>query len=308
MNGSSPGDLGRVLAGPARVVETSAGVMEYAEAGDGPPMLSLHPAMGGWDAGLGMASPFWTHGFRVIAPSRPGYLGTPAGTGSTPQAQADALAALLDAAGVDECVVLGHCAGGLVGYLFAAQHPDRVHSLVAVSTPTDPDVGVSPLLLRLALNRPVLALLTARDRRLLKGTGEAAARQIIGGDSTLEKEAVAALAHRVMADPPRAAFVTQVWATRTRRSRQRFPGVRVDSLQAEVLADPPLAEITCPTLVVHGGAELLSLRHAERAAATIPHAELRVITDGCHHGLWLNDDAVHHQTYIREWLTARTAT
>ena len=108
----SAAELGRILAGQARLVETRAGPVEYAEAGDGPPLLSLHPAFGGWDAGLGMAAPFWANGLRVIAVSRPGYLGTPPGTGPTPQAQADALAALLDSLGIDTCAVLGHCAGG----------------------------------------------------------------------------------------------------------------------------------------------------------------------------------------------------
>jgi pimeloyl-ACP methyl ester carboxylesterase len=242
------------------------------------------------------------NGLRVIAPSRPGYLGTPPETGPTPLAQADALAGLLDALKIDTCVVVGHCAGGLVGYLLAARHPDRVSGVVAISTPTDPDVGVSPALLRIALTRPAAALILARDRRLLRRSGEAAARHIIGEDSTLPATTVAALAHRVMADPARAAFVTQVWATRIRRSQERLAGTRIDALQAEVLTDPPLADITCPTLVVHGRAELLALRHAERAAEDIPDSELRVIPDGCHHGLWVNDDAAEQQTYLLTWI------
>lgn len=81
---------------------------------------------------------------------------------------------------------------------------------------------------------------------------------MIDDDSTLGRDAVAALAHRVMADPARAGFVTQVWGTRTRRSRERLAGTRIDSLQTGVLADQPLADITGPTTIVHGGAELLA--------------------------------------------------
>ena len=130
------------------------------------------------------------NGLRVIAPSRPGYLGTPPETGPTPLAQADALAALLDALGIDSCPVIGHCTGGLVGYLLAARHADRVRCLVAISTPTDPDVGVSPALLRIGCTRPVVALVLARDRRLLHQSAEAAARHIIGEDSTLPADSV----------------------------------------------------------------------------------------------------------------------
>lgn len=306
-NVPSAAELGRLLTGPAQTVETRAGIFEYAEAGDGPPLLSLHPALGGWDAALGMAAPFWANGMRAIAVSRPGYLGTPPQTGPTPQAQADALPALLDALDIESCAVLGHCAGGVVGYLLAARHPDRIRCLVAVSTPTDPDVGASPVLLRLALSRPGIALILGRDRRLLRRSGEEAARRMIGDDSTLDRDAVAALAHRVMADPARAAFVTQTWATRTHRSQERLAGTRIDSLQTGALADPPLADITCPTTIVHGGSELLALRHAERAADVITGAELRVIPDGCHHGLWVNDDAAEQQTQLLDWLTAHTA-
>jgi pimeloyl-ACP methyl ester carboxylesterase len=298
----SPADVAELMSAPAQTVGTKAGRFEYADAGLGPAVLSLHPAVGGWDAGLGMAAPLWANGLRVISPSRPGYLGTPPQTGPTPLAQADALAALLDYLGIDSCAVIGHCNGGLVGYLLAARHPDRVSGVVAISTPTDPDVGVNPALLRIGLTRPVAALVLARDRRLLHRSAEAAARRIIGEDSTLPADAVEALAHRVMADPARAAFVTHVWATRTRRSRERLAGIRIDGLHAQVLTDPPLADITCPTLVVHGGAELLALRHAERAATTIPDAELRVIPDGCHHGLWLNDDAAQQQSSVLDWI------
>ena len=114
-----------------------------------------------------------------------------------------------------------------------------MRALVAVSTPTDMDAGASPALIRLALNRLVIALLTTRDRRLLRGTGEAAACRMIGGDSTLDREAVAALARRVMADPSPAAFVTQVWATRTRHSQDRVGGARIDALRGgSVLTHP----------------------------------------------------------------------
>lgn len=294
------------LAGPPSHAMTPAGGFEYGDAGEGPALLSLHPAFGGWDAGLGMAAPFWSRGFRVIAPSRPGYLGTHAATGPTPEAQADALAALLDELGVARCAVLGHSAGGVVAYLLAARHPDKVGCLVMVSAPTGPDVGVGRTVLRIALTRPVVSRLMARDRKLLQGTGEAAARRLIGDDSTLPKDAVAALAARVVADPSRRAFVTHVWATRTRRSMDRLAGARIDALGvADVLRGPPLSAIECPTLVLHGGAELLDPKHAQRAKEAITGAELRVIPDGCHHGLWVNDDAAEQQAYVNDWMAAR---
>jgi pimeloyl-ACP methyl ester carboxylesterase len=43
--------------------------------------------------------------------------------------------ALLDAAGVDAADVVGHDWGGAIAWRLAARHPDRVRSLVALSTP-----------------------------------------------------------------------------------------------------------------------------------------------------------------------------
>lgn len=69
----------------------------------------------------------------------------------------------------------------------------------------------------------------------------------------------------------------------------------------------PLADIACPTLIVQSPASVPA-HHAEHAAATIPGAELHWIPDGCHIGLWVNDDTAEHQEYVLSWLRDRTAT
>ena len=61
----------------SKVVETSCGPVEYAERGFGPPVLSIHGTGGGWDQGLSIARGLVERGYRVIAPSRYGYLRTP---------------------------------------------------------------------------------------------------------------------------------------------------------------------------------------------------------------------------------------
>lgn len=61
----------------SRMLETSVGPIEYAEVGEGPPVLVIHGAGGGFDQGLDLAEDLVRNGFRVIAPSRFGYLRTP---------------------------------------------------------------------------------------------------------------------------------------------------------------------------------------------------------------------------------------
>lgn len=106
-------DFRACLAETPRTVPTARGPVEYAERGHGEPVLAVHGTRGGWDQGLVSCEFLSLNGFRVVAPSRPGYLGTPLSTGRTPAEQADALAALLDALALDRTMVLAGSAGDL---------------------------------------------------------------------------------------------------------------------------------------------------------------------------------------------------
>ena len=76
----------------------------------------------------------------MIAPSRPGYLRTPIDVGRTPQEQAVAYAALLDALAVDEKVfVMGASGGGPSAYAFAALYPERTMGLIAIEALSHPE-------------------------------------------------------------------------------------------------------------------------------------------------------------------------
>ena len=82
------------------IVATSCGPVEYAERGVGPAVLSLHGTGGGWDQGLSIARGLVERGYRVIAPSRYGYLRTPMPAYATPQREARLLACFLYAVGI----------------------------------------------------------------------------------------------------------------------------------------------------------------------------------------------------------------
>ena len=77
------------IATGSKMLKTAVGPIEYAEAGEGPPVLVIHGAGGGFDQGLDIGEGFLQRGFRVIAPSRFGYLRTPL---SKKWARADVLA------------------------------------------------------------------------------------------------------------------------------------------------------------------------------------------------------------------------
>src|SRR4029078_10907025 len=91
----------------SRVVETRCGPIEYAEVGEGLPVLVVHGAGGGFDQGMEFGQPLVERGFKVIAMSRFGYLQTPMPTDASPAAQADAHLALMDALGIGRAAVFG---------------------------------------------------------------------------------------------------------------------------------------------------------------------------------------------------------
>src|SRR5215471_12817558 len=61
----------------SQVINTRCGPIEFAVAGNGPALLVIHGFAGGFDQGLELGQPLIARGFRIIAPSRFGYLRTP---------------------------------------------------------------------------------------------------------------------------------------------------------------------------------------------------------------------------------------
>ena len=120
----------RRVTGCSRIADTKCGPIEFAEAGEGFPLLVVHGAGGGFDQGMELGRSFASRGFRVIAPSRFGYLRTPLAADASAEAQADAHAALLDSLGVTRTAIVGVSAGAPSTLQFALRHPDRCAALV----------------------------------------------------------------------------------------------------------------------------------------------------------------------------------
>ena len=139
------------LASGSSVMQTDCGPIEYAIAGEGAPVLVVHGSGGGYDQGLGMVAPLSDSGFRIIAMSRFGYLGTPLPSDASAAAQADAHACLLDALDIDRIPIIGGSAGAPSALQFALRHPERISALIllvpAAYAPRndDEEVTLSPV-------------------------------------------------------------------------------------------------------------------------------------------------------------------
>jgi pimeloyl-ACP methyl ester carboxylesterase len=130
--------MSRVRASGSHVAETERGPIEYVDCGHGLPVLWIHGVVGGSDQGPGMSRMYIGEGFRVIAVSRFGYVRSPLPQDSSPAAQADAYAALLDTLGIQKVALVGTSAGAASSLHFALRHPDRCSALVLWSMAVPP--------------------------------------------------------------------------------------------------------------------------------------------------------------------------
>jgi pimeloyl-ACP methyl ester carboxylesterase len=123
-----------------QIVETDCGPIEAAIRGEGEPVLVIHGISGGFDQGVGISQSSLGDGYKVIAPSRFGYLGTPMPANATPASQADAYVCLLDALHLEKVTIMAYSAGGTSAVQMTLRHPERVKALIFVSTAA-PTVG-----------------------------------------------------------------------------------------------------------------------------------------------------------------------
>jgi pimeloyl-ACP methyl ester carboxylesterase len=135
----------RLAAVERHVVSTQWGAVEYAERGYGDPVLVVHGIYHNCVGGLLSVRDLLTDR-RVIAPSRFGYLGSSLPPNATPAAQAEALAALLDALDISQIDVIGLSAGATSTLQLALRHPEKVKRLAVLvgNLPESPTAVVQP--------------------------------------------------------------------------------------------------------------------------------------------------------------------
>lgn len=266
----------------AQVIETRAGALEFAVAGDGLPLLMIHGTGGGFDQGLLFAAGLRQRGFRIIAPSRFGYLGSAFPEDASPVQQADVLVDLLDHLGIDRLPVVGGSAGALAAAEFALRHPTRCSHL--------------------GLLVPA-ANLTNRDPVQFTALQGMAADLVLGSDFwfwALARTAPRQMVRTLLATDP--ALLDQVSDAERHRAQtvldQIFPisrkikGLQADGFWAGAPTTTAHHGISAPTLILSCEDDRFGTAATARLlAGRIPGAQLTVYPTGGH--VWLgHDDAI----------------
>ena len=113
----------------AQTIALSYGDMTYVDSGEGEVILSVHGIFGGYDQAYDTCKDFCSD-YRIIAPSRFGYLGSDVSGDGTPAKQAEAYVELLDKLDIDKVYLLATSAGGSIAIRFALDYPERTRGLI----------------------------------------------------------------------------------------------------------------------------------------------------------------------------------
>ena len=255
----------RVLSGGSRIAETPVGPVEYVLKGDaGPVTLFLHGMPGGYNQAPGEQP-----GRRLLAPSRPGYLATPLEAGRAPEEQARACDALLDALGIDKVLVMGVSGGGPSAIAFAARYPHRTMALILLEAVTQPFPNEGKIMP--VLRSDFLYWFSVSAIWKIAGPKGLIAAQIPDKDNQ----------RRILDNPSRLAdFERVVWSIWP--MSRRLEGYRNDLKQINELS-LPTAQISSPTLIVHGTADaLVPFAQSEKLAKQIATARLHAVERADH--------------------------
>ena len=209
------------------------------------------------------------HGWNVLAIDLPGHCRSGGDAPATVEQGADFIGALLDAAGVQRAVLVGHSWGSLIAMEAAARLKDRISHLVLVGTAYP--MKVSPALIETSLNEPekALKMVNVFSRSTLAAPPSAL------GPGTWVYGAGMALGRRVM----RSNTAVNVF----------YRGFKACDSYAN--GEAAMRAITCPVLAVQGeDDEYGTLQQLHEIAQVCPHAQTHALPDHAAFG-----DLVQHR-------------
>lgn len=275
------------VTGKSLLIRTRFGIMEYAVAGQGPPLLMIHGTGGGFDQGLSFSDANRRRGHTIIAPSRFGYLRSDYPKVPSSEHQADAFVELLDRLGIEKVPVAGGSAGALSATQFALRHPDRTSALILM-VPAANVRGRDPVergpvqewLVRRILKSDLLfwSLLTTMPDRLVE--------TLLATDPALLSKVPAQgrdRAYRILQG------IMPIG--------QRWRGMVNDGRLAGHPAKMDFSKLTVPVLLISAEDDRFGTASTARdIAVAAPGAQLRIYPDGGHILLGHHEDAADEVT------------
>lgn len=238
----------------SRIIKLSKGDLEYLSIGSGPTVLVCHGGATGYD-NIYMYQYLINKGFRLICPSRPGYLRTNKSIGSSFEEQADILSELLDKLQIkDKVALITLSIGGPVALQFALRHPQKINCLVlqdAVSKEYGANESAKHSLLgKLYLSKFGRELISFFMDIYGKIAPKSVFQAYLNVESTYSKDDIKTLANEVFSDPKELQKF-RLFSQMIIPMGLRAEGVDNDMALSANLPRYHLEQITAPTLITH---------------------------------------------------------
>jgi pimeloyl-ACP methyl ester carboxylesterase len=267
-----------------RTAKTALGMVEYAEIGTGPVVVAVHGAMGGYDQSLILAQTIGQAGYRYLAMTRPGYLGTPISSGKSPEQQGDLMAALLDTLGIKQAGVMAVSGGGPSAVEFGLRHAERCTGLILVATCADKVDTPIPISFKVMTFLARWPWFVNKFRKKAEQDLRAVAKRSIQDPEVLE---------RTINDPETWPIFSTMLLSTYDRMGQRIVGTAND-IEITRTATYPLENLAVPVLVIHGTHDRLVQFevHARMYETRVPKVELLTIEGGEHVAIFTHRDVV----------------
>jgi 2-hydroxy-6-oxonona-2,4-dienedioate hydrolase len=252
----------------SKLINTPHGLIEYADVGEGYPVLVSHGGLMGYDQIESVRQMLGNKSFRLIVPSRFGYLRTPLPSDASVAAQADAFADLLDALNVSKVIMMGFSFGGPSALQFSLRYPDRTSALVmsmAVSHNTPPLDFENQILQQVILRSDLAGWAFSASLR-------PQFLALIGVSSQVQ-------ANMMNADKQYVDDMLRVMQPMSARQA----GMYNDRIVGQAEINLPLENIKAPTLVFHAKDDgLVNFEFGQYTARHIPDAKIVPFESGGH--------------------------
>jgi pimeloyl-ACP methyl ester carboxylesterase len=298
-------ELQEILLENSQVADTTVGLIEYKQAGEGPVIIAIHGAPGGYDQGFFALRYLVDDGYSVVAVSRPGYLRTPLSSGPSFVEQADAIRALMDTLGIDRAAIIGSSAGGPVALNFSLRYPDRVWALGFICAVTQEyraeNNWLNNVVGRLFASETLLDVGVWLYDVLTRYRLSYSFKRMFKENSTLEPEQIRKRVEYIVNQPKQVTWYKDFIRTACPLSLRK-EGLENDMELLRHVNLSNLSKISAKTLIIHGKVDkVLPFSHAEYSHSMISGAKL-VSYERVGHVIWMGDHFESMRQEISEFL------
>jgi len=246
-------------------------------------ILVSHGTPGGHDQMNVLHRPFVERGFRILVPSRPGYLRSGIELGMSMEEQADVFASLLDSLNMDKVIVFAIAGGGPSALEFAVRHQHRCIGLIFYACIVKPITLQQPYEASSFSQSPFhqfpsSCILNRWPRCLAHELNEPLLADTIGKD-------------RIACE-----IFQSMYSCQLIDYQRRVDGTVNDICQFASISPPTNLSITSPTLIIHGTADQhCPIEHSRVLKEHIPHAVMMEVKDATHYAI-----CTHHQIIMEQ--------